>query len=66
MNQEELPILVSVIIPHHNNKEILLDCLKSLYQSSYQNFEIIIVDNASEDDSINHVHVNYPEVTIIK
>jgi len=66
MNHEELPILVSVIIPHHNNKEILLDCLKSLYQSSYQNFEIIIVDNASEDDSINHVHVNYPEVTIIK
>ena len=66
MNQDEFPILVSIIIPHHNNKDILLDCLKSIYQSSYQNFEIIIVDNASSDDSINHVHVNYPEVIIIK
>ena len=66
MNQEDPLILVSVIIPHHNNKDILLDCLKSLYQSSYQNFEIIIVDNASIDDSINHVHLDYPEVIIIK
>jgi len=66
MNQADSPILVSIIIPHHNNKDILLDCLQSLYQSSYQNFEIIIVDNASTDESINHVHINYPEVIIVK
>ena len=66
MNQEQPSILVSIIIPHHNNKDILLDCLHSLYQSSYQNFEILIVDNASLDDSINHVHIAYPDVKIIK
>ena len=66
MEKEQRSILVSIIIPHHNNKDILLDCLHSLYQSSYQNFEIIIVDNASSDDSINHVHIDYPEVIIIK
>ena len=66
MAQEERSIIVSVIIPHHNNKQILVDCLDSLHQSIYKNFEIIVVDNASSDDSINGVRSNYPDITIIQ
>ncbi|MBT6943493.1 MAG: glycosyltransferase, partial [Candidatus Marinimicrobia bacterium] len=39
--------LVSVIIPHWNGIEVLSECLESLAQTEYSNFEIIVVDNAS-------------------
>ena len=44
--------LVSIIIPHHNNKKILHNCITSIHKSTYKNYEIIIVDNASTDSSI--------------
>jgi GT2 family glycosyltransferase len=60
---DQLP-LVSVIIPHFNGKEILARCLKSLESTTYANYEIILVDNASTDDSIDFVRESYPAVRI--
>lgn len=40
--------LVSIILLNHNNNEFTLDCVKSLNQQTYQNFEIIIIDNGSK------------------
>ena len=42
---------VSIIIPHHNNYEILNECIQSLYKAKYDNIEIIVVDDGSEDSS---------------
>ena len=42
---------VSVVIPNYNGKALLYDCLKTLPQSEY--FEIIVVDNGSDDGSID-------------
>lgn len=39
----------TVIIPLHNRAEYTLDCLRSLSQSSSDDFEIIVVDNNSTD-----------------
>jgi len=58
--------LVSIIIPHHNNENILLNCLKSIYLSTYENFEIIVVDNASIDNSIISAKSLYPNINIAK
>ena len=41
--------LVSIIILNYNAGQILLDCFESVIKTNYDNFEIIIVDNASED-----------------
>jgi GT2 family glycosyltransferase len=47
--------LVSVIILNHNGKRFLESCLRSVLQSTYPNFEVILVDNGSSDDSVEFV-----------
>lgn len=56
----------SVIIPNWNGVNLLKDCLISLRRQTFKNFEIILVDNGSEDNSVNFVQNNFPEVKIIK
>lgn len=43
--------LVSIILPVHNDGKYLAGCLKSLRASSYKNFEVIAIDDASTDES---------------
>lgn len=43
--------LVSIIVPCFNRERYIKECLDSLIQQSYQNIEIIIVDDASTDKS---------------
>ena len=57
---------VSVIIPHWNGIEILSECLESLLQSTYQDLEIIVVDNASSDSSADWLSINFPQVVLIE
>ena len=40
---------VAVIIPTKNNFAVLKSCLESLAKTTYKNYEIVIVDNGSED-----------------
>ncbi len=58
--------LCSIIIINFNGKKWLKDCFDSVYRQTYQNFEIIFIDNASTDDSIDFVRSNYPKVKIIQ
>ncbi len=58
--------LVSIIIINYNGKHHLEKCLKSLMQIDYKNYEIILVDNNSSDDSIDFVKKFYSSVDIIQ
>lgn len=44
--------LVSVIILNYNGKNYLQNCLKTVLDNNYPNFEVILVDNASTDSSL--------------
>ena len=44
--------LVSVIIPVYNAAQYIERCIKAFTQSSYSFYEIIVVDDASTDDSV--------------
>lgn len=44
--------LVSVIIVTYNGKNLLQECFSHLGKSSYKNAEVIVVDNASTDDTL--------------
>lgn len=41
--------LVSIVIPTHNRKDMVVRLLKSVLGSTYKNIEIIVVDDASTD-----------------
>lgn len=47
---------VSCIIPMHNNSKHIKQCLESVINQTYNNIEIIIVDDASEDNSVEIVN----------
>lgn len=46
---------VSVIIVNHNGIEFVDTCLRSVFESVYDNFEVIFVDNGSTDGSLEYV-----------
>ena len=57
---------VSIIIPHYNGEDLLYNCIDSIYKNiSIKDFELIVVDNASTDDSINRIKSNFQNVKII-
>lgn len=48
-------MLFSILIAHYNNYNYFLDCYKSIVEQSYQNFEVVIVDDCSTDDSFEKI-----------
>mgnify|MGYP005628933699 FL=1 len=57
---------VTVVIPHWNGWDILEPCLRSLAASTYQNLKIVVVDNASSDDSVVLIKQHFPEVHVFE
>ena len=58
--------MVSIIIPHYNGEDLLYNCIDSIYKNiSIKEFELIVVDNASTDDSINRIKSSFESVKII-
>lgn len=49
---------ISIIIPTHNRFEYLTVLLNSIFRQTYQNFEIILIDDLSTDET-NEVYGNY-------
>lgn len=59
------PPYVSVIVVNWNGCRYLGDCLASLRRQSFKDLEIILVDNASTDNSVAFVRHHYPEVILL-
>ncbi len=57
--------LVSIIIVNWNGKAHLEKCLPSLFKQQYKKIEVILVDNASMDGSVEYVKKNFPKTIII-
>jgi glycosyltransferase involved in cell wall biosynthesis len=47
--------LVSVLIPVYNSEKFVADSLKSIISQTYQNLEILVLDDGSTDQSIQKV-----------
>ncbi len=46
---------VSIIILNWNGPEDTIECLESLFKIEYDNYNVVLVDNGSEDDSIQKI-----------
>lgn len=60
---------VSIIIVNHNGIEFVDNCLRSVLKSNYPNFEVIFVDNASSDGSLEYVEKTFgdnPRLRFVK
>ena len=58
--------LVSVIVVNYNGRHFLEDCFRSLTQQTYRNYELILVDNGSTDDSISFMREHFPDVHLVQ
>jgi GT2 family glycosyltransferase len=58
--------VVSVCIVTYHARDVLRDCLSSLYQNTRLPFEVIVVDNGSEDGVGEMLRQEYPQVCMIQ
>ena len=57
---------LSIIIVSFNTRDILLDCLTSVYAKTEGiSYEVIVVDNASSDNTAATISKNFPDVRLI-
>lgn len=57
---------VYVLILNWNGKELMKDSLSSYLENDYANFEVVMIDNGSTDDSVEYVKRNFPKVIILQ
>ena len=57
---------VGIVICNYNKQEYIMNCIQSILESSFRDFDIYVVDNASTDDSVKLIKANYADkVTLI-
>ncbi len=62
---KEFP-LVSIITVNYNQSEVTCQLLESLQKITYPNIEVIVVDNASQDDDPQMIKRRYPNIVLIE
>lgn len=66
VKNEKENILISFIIPTYKRKKELDECLRSILEQTYTNYEIIIIDDNSPDETDKFIKKNYSKNRKIK
>jgi len=62
----ELPKTVYILVLNWNGWKDTNDCLASLKKLNYDRWKVVVIDNASTDDSAARIHERFPEVEIVQ
>lgn len=57
---------ISIIILTLNSISFIKSCLDSLFSQNYDDLEVIVVDNGSEDGTLSFIKKDYPQVILIE
>jgi GT2 family glycosyltransferase len=57
---------IFIVVLNFNGKDTLVNCLSSLYQSNYPEFEVVVVDNNSSDGSFEQARRLFSRARFIK
>jgi GT2 family glycosyltransferase len=57
---------VTIIVLNWNGKADTVECLRSLGAIAYPNFEVVVVDNGSQDDSVKTIRQSFPDLQIME
>jgi GT2 family glycosyltransferase len=66
LEDREIGNLVSIIILNYNAGKLLSDCIESIFKTNYNNFEVILVDNASTDTSYKKCKEKFNKIHLIE
>ena len=58
--------LLSIIVITYNSQDVILNCLGSVFAQKHSRIEVIVVDNASEDETSSIIKSKYPDVVLIE
>jgi glycosyltransferase involved in cell wall biosynthesis len=64
-----MPAKFSILVANYNNGRYFKDCYNSILAQEYENFEVVIVDDASTDHSVKEIEAiikNDPRVVFVK
>lgn len=56
---------ISLIVLTFNSAKFIRPCLDSVFSQNYREFETIVVDNGSKDDTVEIIKENYPDILLI-
>jgi hypothetical protein len=59
-------IKLSIVIPTYNSAKFIMHCLDSIFRQKESGIEVIIIDNASLDGTVDWVRKKYPQVKIME
>lgn len=57
---------VFVIVVNWNRASDTIECVRSLQDLAYSNFEVVVVDNASVDGSVTALGVEFPDLAVVR
>ena len=62
------PPLISVIVPCYNDGKYIKECLRSIHEQTYANYEIIIINDGSTDTYTNEVlkNLSHPKIRLLQ
>ena len=64
MNNDQIELSVGIV--NTNNRDMLKDCLQSIYDTVKKtSFEIVVTDNSSTDGSVEMMREHFPEAKIV-
>lgn len=50
---------IGIVICNYNKADFVVNCIRSIMESSYQDFDLYVVDNASTDESVEKIRSEY-------